>query len=1025
MTKNPFVGLRPYETSENDIFFGREKEVESILSTLQKNKLVLLSGPSGSGKSSLINAGVIPRLKKGFIGQRGKEWSVCKFRPGFSPINNLAYSLASGELVQDGKPKTSDFKYYKESILEFQNLSIAKIYNESEISKKKNLLIIIDQIEDLFIFQKKFVEDLKEDELFFNLISRTIRLSDSPIYFLISLKTEYIKSLGGYPNFQQILSGSEYSIQNIGKDGIRTIIEETFFKKNISFEHLFLESLYEEVSRDQSLLPNLQFLFLNIYSSFDEGSFVDSENTLKIGTLNSIISNHFTDYYDNLDEVKKVFFERFIKSLFNLQNNDENSDYREIIELLNITGMDINFIINFINELKTKFQNRFIIIPRLITGIKARKNLIDNTDIILVNYRGSEENSWEIEKKWRSEEINSYENYVSFHNYSKNFDIGKTGLLKSPQLDLAVKWLENPIHDKKWSKNYDLNFEKTVDYINKSDLVRNKEIEEKENRIKKEKKKRKIFINTVSVLCFLALIFAIYALNEQDKAEKAKTKAEIAQAEANEMRIKAVTESANAKEARDEAEKSELEARKSRDKAIRQQKIASEARDNAKRSEIIALLAQKEAEISESDAKKSRDEAVRAAEIANNLRKSSMIETEFFPLVLRLEKLGLDNNDGNMRKKFIIIDSALKKADKYEKINLELNQKSKETESLYILLQTSLQVLENKKSYSETSMLLGKTKDQSAIRSIDTFKNKLIVYGGDNGTIESIDVSSNVKNEINLNKERIRSIRIISDNNVLVGTFEGSLYSINLFTKEYNLEFTSDSPVNQIYIDNTGNKILILNKKIILIDDDNTKTAELEIEVTSFNQNLKKDIIYFSSGSKLFSYKNNNLNEIKLLDSRGLDETNSTSKNPKISSILFIDDLLLLGTENGQIWFYEKFEEIEFKLKEKIDVHFTEITGLFYDDYNKILYSSSYDNQLLKYNLFENDTLDIVNANNNHLSLEGHQKWVWDINQYTDNQQRKRLITSDENGNLISWFLNQKDLVDKVQDLLETESSKL
>ena len=64
MSNNPFVGLRPYRSSESDFFFGRKKEVEDVLSILQKNKLVLLTGPAGSGKSSIINAGLIPRLKK-------------------------------------------------------------------------------------------------------------------------------------------------------------------------------------------------------------------------------------------------------------------------------------------------------------------------------------------------------------------------------------------------------------------------------------------------------------------------------------------------------------------------------------------------------------------------------------------------------------------------------------------------------------------------------------------------------------------------------------------------------------------------------------------------------------------------------------------------------------------------------------------------------------------------------------------------------------------------------------------------
>ncbi|MFL2639436.1 MAG: hypothetical protein ACJ0OB_04340 [Flavobacteriaceae bacterium] len=1025
MTKNPFVGLRPYKISEKNIFYGRESEVESMLSTLQKNKFVLLTGPSGSGKSSLINAGLIPRLKNGFTGQAGTEWSICNFRPGFSPINNLSYSLSCGELVSDGKPKTSDFKYYKDAILEFQNLSVAKIYNESEISKKKNLLVIIDQIEDLFVFQNNFDKELKEDELIFNLISRTVRLSDSPIYFLVSLKTEYIKNLVGYPNFQQILSGSEYSIQNIGKDGIRAIIENTFFKKNISFDHLYIEKINQEVNKDQSLLPHLQFLFQNIYNSFNDGDLIDDNNTKKIGDIKSVINNQITDFFNNLDDNKKVFFERFYKSLFNLQNTIENSDFRKAEEILNATDEDIISLTNFLNQLKTKFQNKFVVLPQLITGIKSRKNLIDNNDIIIVNYKGIDENLWEIEKKWKDEEINSYENYITFNNYSKNYEIGKTGLLKSPQLDLAVKWLENPIHNKKWSNNYNLNYEKTVEYIRKSDFRRNKEIEDRENRMKLDKKRRKIFINVVSVFAFLALLFGLYAFYEQGEAVKARKDALDQYVKANEAKKVADDAKDIAETLRDKAEESAQVAQKEKENALKsaneakkQAKIASDAVIVAKNAEGRALELANEAQIL-------RDDAIRAANMANNLRKSSLIETEFFPLVLRLEKLGLEDDPEIKKKKFTIIDSALKKASKYEKINFELNQKSKETESLYILLQTSLQVLENKNSYSETSMLLGKTKDQSAIRSISTFRNKLIVYGGDNGILVFIDVDSNEINEINLNKERIRTTTIVSENEVLVGTFEGNLYSVNLNSKEFSSEFSIDSPINQVYIDNDSNKIIVLNKKIILLDIENNIVEEFEIEISSFNQNITKDILYVSSGNMLFYLENNTLTEINLLDAMGLNESKSTLSNTNISSILLIDNMLLLGTENGQIYFYEKIDKNDYMIKEKIDVHFTEITRLFYDDFNKILYSSSYDNQLLKYNLFENDSLDIINANNNHLSLEGHQKWVWDINQYTDNQNRKRLITSDENGNLISWFLNQKDLVNKVQDLLDSESSKL
>ena len=78
---NPFVGLKPYSEKNKDFYFGREQEVENLLQILQKNKLLTLSGNSGGGKTSLINASLIPRLKNGFIGQAGKEWSIAYLRP--------------------------------------------------------------------------------------------------------------------------------------------------------------------------------------------------------------------------------------------------------------------------------------------------------------------------------------------------------------------------------------------------------------------------------------------------------------------------------------------------------------------------------------------------------------------------------------------------------------------------------------------------------------------------------------------------------------------------------------------------------------------------------------------------------------------------------------------------------------------------------------------------------------------------------------------------------------------------------
>ena len=162
---NPFVGLQAYSRKNSADFFGREKEVENLLQILQKNKLLTLSGDTGSGKTSFINARLIPRLQNGFVGQVGKNWSIAYFRPSSNPLSNLAHALTKNEVLNiESKPKTTDYKHYSKIIKEFEAVGLVEIYKRSEIYDKKNLLIVIDQLEDLFKFKEYFDPSNSQDD---------------------------------------------------------------------------------------------------------------------------------------------------------------------------------------------------------------------------------------------------------------------------------------------------------------------------------------------------------------------------------------------------------------------------------------------------------------------------------------------------------------------------------------------------------------------------------------------------------------------------------------------------------------------------------------------------------------------------------------------------------------------------------------------------------------------------------------------------------------------------------------------
>lgn len=87
--ENPYPGLRPFDTSEAHLFFGRDQQVLDLLDRMARNRLVAVLGLSGSGKSSLVYAGLLPALLRGRLLEPGRRWQIVTAKPRGTPFANL------------------------------------------------------------------------------------------------------------------------------------------------------------------------------------------------------------------------------------------------------------------------------------------------------------------------------------------------------------------------------------------------------------------------------------------------------------------------------------------------------------------------------------------------------------------------------------------------------------------------------------------------------------------------------------------------------------------------------------------------------------------------------------------------------------------------------------------------------------------------------------------------------------------------------------------------------------------------
>ena len=151
---NPFPGLRPFREEEEYLFFGRESQVDMMVDKLAARRFLAVVGTSGSGKSSLVNCGLRPALRRGVMASAGSAWRMAQFRPGGDPIKALARALAQPGVLFTGLDFGGEaLEDMIEATLGMSNLGMVDLFEQAQLSGQANLLLIVDQFEELFRYR--------------------------------------------------------------------------------------------------------------------------------------------------------------------------------------------------------------------------------------------------------------------------------------------------------------------------------------------------------------------------------------------------------------------------------------------------------------------------------------------------------------------------------------------------------------------------------------------------------------------------------------------------------------------------------------------------------------------------------------------------------------------------------------------------------------------------------------------------------------------------------------------------------
>jgi tetratricopeptide (TPR) repeat protein len=531
---HPFPGLRHFETDEEDLFFGREGQSEEILRRLRQHRFLAVVGASGSGKSSLIRAGLLPYLHGGFLAAAGSHWRVAIFRPGNDPIANLAAALNHPSVL--GQPAESADQAARNAMLlevslRRSGLGLIEAVRLARLPEREQVVVVVDQFEELFRFANASGKPRQEDDAaaFVKLLLEAKEQSELPVYVVLTMRSDFIGDCARYRDLPEAVTTGLYLIPRMTREQRRAAIVEPVRVGGGSIAPRLVNRLLNDVGDNPDQLPILQHALMRTWDYWrkhhaDELP-IDLDDYRAIGGMAEALSLHADEAYDGLtDDRYREIARRMFQAL--TEKGLDNREARRpttVGTLAQVTGVPAPDIILVVDQFRRPGRS-FLMPP---AGIP-----LDDSSVIDISHE-SLIRGWKRLRKWVDEEADSAKVYRRLAQTAALHAQGTAGLWHDPDLEHALAWRDKEHPNAAWAERYDPGFDEAMAFLEKSRVAREAARLEEELRRDRELRRAHRLVYATLAALVVFVIFGGYSWYLWQQAEFQRQQAERKEIQAN------------------------------------------------------------------------------------------------------------------------------------------------------------------------------------------------------------------------------------------------------------------------------------------------------------------------------------------------------------------------------------------------------------------------------------------------------------------------------------------------------------
>ncbi len=269
----PYRGLECFEEAHAEYFFGREEMTAKLVEKVAQSSFVTLIGASGSGKSSLLRAGLMHHLRQGKQIAERDRWRLKLITPGEHPLHNLASAFVDPHLpnIERAEQLRRAEHFLRDGRLGLGQLVRATLAPETTITSglgdrpRPRMILVIDQFEELF----SLCDDEEERQQFLSCIITALESPDTSLCVVAGLRADFFSACVRYKNLARHLKRQIMPLLPLSYEQIKNTIVRPARKVGLKCEPNLVYTILLDVMGAPGELPLLQYALLELWQHRD------------------------------------------------------------------------------------------------------------------------------------------------------------------------------------------------------------------------------------------------------------------------------------------------------------------------------------------------------------------------------------------------------------------------------------------------------------------------------------------------------------------------------------------------------------------------------------------------------------------------------------------------------------------------------------------------------------------------------------------------------------------------------------